>query len=130
DAVPGFGLSCLPLPSPGDIFLDFEGDPFVDGGGLEFLFGYAFLDDSGTERYCADWALSRATEKEAFERFIDFVIDRLGREPELHISHYASYEPAALKRLMGRHATREDEMERLLRSGAFVDLYAVVRHAI
>jgi uncharacterized protein len=31
----------------GDVFLDFEGDPFVSGGGLEFLFGYAFEADDG-----------------------------------------------------------------------------------
>ena len=128
--VSGFGLSCLPLPSPGDIFLDFEGDPFVDGGGLEFLFGYAFLDDSGVAQYRADWALSRTSEKEAFERFMDFAIERLDAHPGLHIYHFAPYEPAALKRLMGRYASREDEMDRLLRSGTFVDLYAVVRHAI
>ena len=36
---PGFGLCRLPLPSAGDVFLDFEGDPFVTGGGQEFLFG-------------------------------------------------------------------------------------------
>ena len=44
--LPGFGLARLPAPSAGDIFLDFEGDPFVDEGGLEFLFGYAFRDVS------------------------------------------------------------------------------------
>ena len=35
----------------GDIFFDFEGDPFVDEGGLEFLFGYAFKNDAGAESY-------------------------------------------------------------------------------
>ena len=55
----------------------------------------------------ADWALSRADEKAAFERFVDFVIARLEIHPDLHIYHYAPYEPAALKRLMGRYATRE-----------------------
>jgi hypothetical protein len=44
--------------------------------------------------------------------------------------HYAPYEPAALKRLMGRYATREDEVDRLLRAKVFVDLYAVVRRAV
>ena len=42
--VPGFGLTCLPVPSAGDIFFDLEADPFVGIGGLEFLFGYAFID--------------------------------------------------------------------------------------
>jgi predicted RecB family nuclease len=54
----------------------------------------------------------------------------LGTFPDLHIYHYAPYEPAALKRLMGRYATRQDEIDKMLRAGLFVDLYAIVRHAI
>jgi len=75
--VPGFGLAYLPQPSSGDVFLDFEGDPFVGKDGLEFLFGYAFKDENGSQSYTADWALSRAEEKAAFERFVDFIITRL-----------------------------------------------------
>jgi predicted RecB family nuclease len=128
--VPGFGLAYLPQPSPGDVFLDFEGDPFVGEGGLEFLFGYAFKDKNGSQSYTADWVLSRIEEKAAFERFVDFVIGRLEGHPDLHVYHFAPYEPAALKRLMGRYATREEELDRTLRAGLFVDLYAVVRHGI
>jgi uncharacterized protein len=127
---PGFGLSLLPPPSTGDIFLDFEGDPFVAGGGREFLFGYMTADAAGQLSYTADWALTREAEKAAFERFVDLVMARLEQYPDLHIYHYAPYEPAALKRLMGRYATREDEIDRLLRARLFVDLYGVVRHAI
>ena len=57
-------------------------------------------------------------------------MDRLGRYPDLHIYHYAPYEPGALKRLMGRYATRENELDRMLRSKLFVDLYGVVRHSV
>ena len=127
---PGFGLARLPRPSDGDVFLDFEGDPFVDEGGLEFLFGYAFKDSADAESYAADWALTRADEKAAFERFVDFVTARLEAHPDLHIYHYAPYEPAALKRLTGRYATRESEIDRMLRAGLFVDLYAIVRRGI
>ena len=127
---PECGLPRLPAPSDGDVFLDLEGDPFVGQGGLEYLFGYAFLGNGGGEQYFADWALSRDDEKRAFERFIDFVMNRLERWPGLHVYHYAPYEPAALKRLMGRYATREDEIDQLLRAGVFVDLYAVVRHGL
>src|SRR5262249_3538404 len=128
--VPGFGLAYLPQPSPGDVFLDFEGDPFVGEGGLEYLFGYVFHDKYGSQSYTADWVFSRAEEKRAFERFVDFVIGRLEEYPDLHVYHFAPYEPAALKRLMGRYATRENELDRMLRAGLFVDLYAVVRHGI
>src|SRR5437899_95153 len=128
--VPGYGLAYLPQPSPGDVFLDFEGDPFVGEGGLDFLFGYAFKGENGSLSYTADWAFSGTEEKAAFERFVDFIIGRLEQYPDLHVYHFAPYEPAALKRLMGRYATRENEIDRMLRAGLFVDLYAVVRHGI
>lgn len=126
----GFGLSRLPEPSAGDIFFDFEGDPFVGDGGLEFLFGYLYCDTDGAPRCVGDWASTRQEERVAFESFIDFVTKRLKTYPDLHIYHFAPYEPAALKRLMGRYATRENELDNLLRAETFVDLYAVVRHAI
>jgi uncharacterized protein len=126
----GFVLCCLPPPTDGDIFFDLEGDPFVGDGGLEYLFGYSFRKEDGTTDHVAQWALSRAEEKAAFEGFIDFVIERLGRYSGLHIYHYAPYEPGALKRLMGRYASRENELDRMLRSKLFVDLYGVVRHSL
>ena len=42
----------------------------------------------------------------------------------MHIYHYDHYEPTALKRLMARYGTREDEVDELLRREVFVDLYA------
>ena len=50
--------------------------------------------------------------------------------PDLHVYHFAPYEPAALKRLMGRYATRENQLDALLRGGRFVDLYSVVRNGV
>lgn len=122
------GLSALPAPSPGDVFFDLEGDPFIDEGGLEYLFGYAF-EDGGIE-YRGDWAVSREGERQAFETFVDFVMERWRQYPDFHIYHYAPYEPSAMKRLMGRYATREEEIDRLLRAQVLVDLYQIVRHAI
>src|ERR1022692_953731 len=127
---PGFGLASLPGPSAGDVFFDLEGDPCAGEGGLEYLFGYAYTDSDGNIGYTAAWALSRDEEKHIFERFIDFVMDRLEQHPGLHIYHFAPYEPAALKRLMGRYATREEEIDFLLRSKRFVDLYNVVRNGL
>ena len=128
--VPGFGLASLPAPSAGDVFLDLEGDPFAGEGGLEYLFGYSFAESEGTAAYTSDWAFSREEEKANFERFIDFVMARLAQHPDLHIYHFAPYEPAALKRLMGRYASREEEIDFLLRAKRFVDLYGVVRNAL
>jgi uncharacterized protein len=122
------GLSRLPAPSAGDVFFDLEGDPFVEDGGLEYLFGYAFGEKS--LQYVGDWAVSRANEKRVFETFVDFAMARWKECPEFHIYHYAPYETGALKRLMGRYATREEEIDRMLHGQVFVDLLQVVRHAI
>lgn len=129
DPAPTLGLARLPAPSAGDVFFDIEGDPFVGDGGLEYLFGYVF-SDGGVDRYVDEWALGPAEEKLGFERFVDFIMERWIRCPDLHIFHYAPYEPGALKRLMGRYATREDEVDRMLRGGLFVDLYSIVRQGI
>ncbi len=126
----GYGLGRLPEPSVGDVFFDLEGDPYVGEGGLEYLFGRVAFDDRGNAQYTALWALTREEEKRAFEEFIDWVIARWQRYPDMHVYHFAPYEPAALKRLMGRYATREEEVDRMLRAGLLVDLYGVVRGGI
>ena len=68
--------------------------------------------------------------KPPFEQFIDLAMERLSDYPNMHIYHFAPYEPAALKRLATRHATREAELDTLLRKQCFVDLYTVTRQAI
>ncbi len=123
---PGKGLAALPGPSAGDVFFDLEGDPFAADGGLEYLFGAAYRN--GT--YDADWALDATGEKAAFERFIDRVMARWEQHPGFHIYHYGAYETTAVKRLMSRYATREDEVDRLLRGRVFVDLHRVVRQGV
>lgn len=122
------GLARLPVPSEGDLFFDIEGDPFVEDG-LEYLFGVAWMRGSTTE-YRAFWAHDRASEKRAFEKFIDFVIARRAKFPDLHVFHYAAYEETALKKLMGVHAAREDAVDTFLREGVLVDLYKIVRQGV
>ncbi|HUK90885.1 MAG TPA: TM0106 family RecB-like putative nuclease, partial [Blastocatellia bacterium] len=126
------GLAALPLPSRGDIFLDFEGAPYAFEGGLEYLVGTIMLSDDHEPIpvYGAAWAFDPAGEKAAFENFIDTVMDRWDRYPDLHVYHYAPYEPTALKRLAGRHSTRVEQVDRMLRAGLFVDLFHVVRQGL
>ncbi len=126
---PVHGLGALPEPSPLDVFFDIEADPWIGDAGLEYLLGWSELDD-GQDRYHAIWAHDRTQEKAAFEAFIDAVVDRLERDPAMHVYHYAAYEKTALRRLVGRYATREDELDRILRAGVLVDLYQVVRQGL
>jgi predicted RecB family nuclease len=130
---PNRGLMWLPEPSPGDLFFDMEGDPFAEEDGLEYLFGVwdpSRHTDEGQPTFHRWWAHSRADEKVAFEGFIDFVMARWRAEPEMHVYHYAAYERGRMGMLSTRHATREAEVDRMLRGELFVDLYKVVRQGL
>lgn len=126
----GRGLGRLPAPSPGDVFLDFEGDPFVGEHGLEYLTGFLARDRDGIASFEQRWALCLAEEKAACEAFIDFVAARAEDDPGTHVYHFGAYEPSALKRLCARHATRGEELDRLLRGRRFIDLHAVLREGL
>jgi uncharacterized protein len=118
------GFALLPDPSPGDLFFDFEGNPFWDHeGSLEYLWGQTDAHDEFTPR----WATDHEEERAAFESFVDEVHARLAVHPDLHVYHYAQYEITALRRMMGRYGTREAELDDLLRREVFVDLYKVVK---
>ena len=133
------GFQALPAPTPNDLFFDMEGDPFVADNGLEYLFGILELPSQNTLPLQGEgrvgvqhafWAHDPDEEKAAFEQVVDFLIDRLNRNPDLHVYHYAPYEPNALKYLASAHATREAEVDRLLRGRVLVDLYRVVRQSV
>ena len=139
--VPNNGLLMLPEPSPGDLFFDIEGDPFFGSDevdGIDYLFGViepGRVGSDGQPNFHAIWSIEGDTvttvgERVAFEAFIDLVTDRLRTDPNLHVYHYAPYEPTAVKRLAGRYGTREGDVDRLLRGGVFVDLYRAVRQGI
>ncbi|WP_126281799.1 ribonuclease H-like domain-containing protein [Roseomonas sp. FDAARGOS_362] len=75
-------------------------------------------------------ALEAAEEKRAFEEFMDHAVMAMAASPGARIYHYNHYETTALKRLAQRHATREAELDTLLRGQRFVDLYVIVREAL
>jgi uncharacterized protein len=122
-----------------------EGFPYAIGG-LEYLFGVLTRDEV-TPVYRDWWAHDDATEKKAFEDFVDWAYARWEQDPGMHIYHYAAYEPSALRRLqekhrpnangrdalralMGKHATRESKVDDMLRGELFVDLYPAIRQGL
>jgi uncharacterized protein len=127
---PGSGWYRLPLPNPGDIYFDIEGDPFYGSGGLEYLLGYCFSEKDGTMAYRGTWASNRLEEKHAFEAFMQFVINRWQQFPDLYIYHFAPYEPSAVKRLARVHAVFEKEVDDLLRAERFIDLHAIFKESL
>jgi uncharacterized protein len=143
--VPDRGFLVLPSPSPNDLYFDIEGDPFALDDGVEYLFGVLEPRLADPTRPDAPlfheiWSrepggehagdVTRAAEKRAFEELVDLLIDRLDADPSMHVYHYAAYEKTALGKLAQRHATREEQVDRLLRGRVLVDLYRVVRQGI
>ena len=127
DPEPARGLQMLPEPDEGDVYLDFEGDPWAEGGaGREYLAGIWTRQGEFVEF----WAHDFAEEGRLTTDLVDWLTERWRRFPDLHVYHYAPYETTALKRLVGQHATREAELDQLLRHEVFVDLYAVVRQGV
>ena len=131
DVERGFGLDRLPTPQARDLFLDLEGDPFVQGNGLEYLFGLVELaQDGATPRYQAFWSKNRAEEKRAFEAVMDRIVRGRREQPSLHVFHFGHREADALKTLSCRHNTREAELDQLLREHVLVDLHGVVKRSL
>lgn len=126
-------LQAMPDPDPGDVFFDFEGDPFwVDGDrttwGLEYLFG--LLEADGEQDYVTFWAHDRAAERQALRDFLDYLRRRRQQHPGMHVYHYAAYETATLRRLADRHQVGVEEVDELIAAGVFVDLYACVKDSV
>ena len=134
---PERGLATLPPPDPGDLFLDLEGDPYAldDGRRLPLRRARRRLT-----RFTADLVVRPATSRREVTLAGEKARIRAAHRPASSSGSSAtracmstttrSYEPTALKRLMGRHATREEEVDRLLRGGVLVDLFRAVRQGL
>lgn len=126
-------LSGLPRASRYDVFFDIEGFTFYPGGGLEYLLGWVTVDspyDDPKPAFHGLWSDDRVTESANFEAFVASMLDRQRWHQDFHIYHYAAYEKTALKRLAKRFGKFEAEMETLISSGVFVDLYQLVSQAL
>jgi predicted RecB family nuclease len=122
-------LAAIPVPDPGDIFFDFEGDPLHQEGtewGLDYLFGLVDAD----ETFRSFWAHDLAQEKQALVDFLDYVVERRRDHPGMHIYHYASYERTHLLSIAARHGAGEEAVDDLLRNGVLVDLYPIVKQSL
>ncbi|MDQ0822556.1 putative RecB family nuclease [Arthrobacter sp. V4I6] len=135
--IPENSLAELPVPSEGDIFFDFEGDPLWQESatgvwGLEYLFGVIEAPTKAGAHgvFKPFWAHSREAEKQAFLDFLAYVEKRRQEYPDMHVYHYAAYEKTALRKLSVMHVAGEDTVDQWLRDGLLVDLYQTVRNSI
>ena len=130
-------LAQLAPPGTGDLYLDFEGDPayrewepeaVCEPGasgpatwlGIDYLIGVV---ESDTTTYRSWWADNFAEEASAWHGFVEWLSERITRNPELRVYHYASYEVTALRRLAERHGIGRGLVDALVDSGQLIDLY-------
>jgi len=123
------GLCGLPEPNDGDIWFDIEGDPHIRREGLEYLFGWVVLE-KGKAEYHHVWAKNAKEEKHAFETFMEFVLERLKKWPDLYIYHFGHYEATVVRNLSTRYHCYADETDDLLRKEKWVDLNRVVKSGL
>ena len=91
---PERGFALLPDPSPGDLFFDFEGNPFWDrDGSLEYLWGILDVDGDFTPLHAHDHATERARVRDSSSTSCT---SGSRAYPDLHVYHYAAYEITAL----------------------------------
>ena len=131
DASWGRGFELMPAPDEGDVFLDFEGDPFWRAdAGLFFLFGLIACSDEGIWDYRTLWAHGQDEEATATGDLIAYLTERRLHFPDMHVYHYNHTERSALHRLTMDHGVGEAALTVLIETGLFVDLLPVVRNGV
>jgi predicted RecB family nuclease len=128
DPLYGHGLDELPAPDEGDLFLDFEGDPFWSpASDLLFMAGlYQF--DEGEWAYRSRWAHDLDEQRAMVDGLVALFYERRERYPDSHVYHYNHTERSAIARLV-EGAAAQDRVAALTLAGYFVDLYPIVRNA-
>ena len=127
------GLSLLPRPDEGDLFLDYEGHPFwtVDEG-LIFLFGLHYRAGANWT-YEAWWAHSKQDEREQSHALVEWIAERRRQFPGMHVYHYNHTERSTLATLLNESDSSDQISElfdRLQADGCFVDLLKIVRQSL
>jgi predicted RecB family nuclease len=126
----GRGLGRLPPPSPGDLFFDIEADRYAIDGTFHYLLGWVEADDGGKSAYQGLWSNNRHEERMHFESFVDLLVERRQRHPDMHVYHFAPMEKTALGELAARYASREEAVDDLFRNEVLVDLMPVVKQGL
>ncbi len=130
DPVYGHGFEFMPQPDDGDLFFDFEGDPFwTPQHDLMFLAGLLYQDAMGEWIYDERWAHNRADQQSMIKGLVEFFAVRAEQFPRMHVYHYNHTEKSAIERLM-RETEDENLFESLVERGLFVDLFTVAKNAV
>ncbi|WP_036528002.1 AAA domain-containing protein [Nocardia sp. CNY236] len=123
-------LRTLPPPSVGDLSLTIAADEYspltVEIGGLDTV----HLSLHGPSPTSDDPEHVVAQERRLLEQVLDYLTQRRRLYPDLHIYHYTSVVRTTLAHRTGRCGVDEQLLDEVLGTGAFIDLYPIVRNAV
>ena len=130
DPVYGHGFELMPAPDEGDVYFDFEGDPFWTAQhDLMFLAGLYYRDALGEWVYDDRWAHTLFEQQEMMSGLVDFFAQRREMYPAMHVYHYNHTERSTIERIT-RDAEDENLFASLVDSGMFVDLFTIAKNAV
>ncbi len=119
-------LKSIPEKKEGDLYIDFEGYPFMDNfEKFEYMYGYYVnLGQSSYFKYF--WCDNYENEKDNFNEFIEFLIKHKEEYPEAKIYHYHNYEPKSLETAAEKFNGNVEVVRNLIES-SFIDLLIPIK---
>lgn len=94
------GSPDLPEPTSQDLFFDVEWfNPVDSSGEFVFMFGVVGAD----EKFEAFTAVKASDERAKFDEFLDYGLQRLAANPDMHIYHFHDPEPRKVEMLVKRY---------------------------
>ncbi len=94
------GSPDLPEPTYQDVFFDVEWfNPVDSSGEFVFMFGVVGAD----EKFEAFTAVEASDERAKFDAFLDYGLQRLAANPDMHIYHFHDPEPRKVEMLVKRY---------------------------
>jgi len=122
-------LNGLLKPKKGDLYIDFEGYPFLTiGRNFEYLYGIWSNDKNDSFTYY--WSDDEEEEKNSFVSFMEKLLEHLELYPDAKFYHYYSYEISSLRRSAKNFGVYEKELEQLIEKMCFVDLFTIVNSSL
>ena len=122
-------LNGLLKPEKGDLYIDFEGYPFLTiGRNFEYLYGIWSNDEKNSFTYY--WSDDEEEEKNSFVSFVEKLLEHLELYPDAKFYHYFSYEISSLRKSAQIFGMYEKELEQLIEKKCFVDLFTTVNSSL
>jgi predicted RecB family nuclease len=122
-------LNGLLKPEKGDLYIDFEGYPFLTiGRNFEYLYGIWSNDEKNSFTYY--WSDDEEEEKNSFVSFVEKLLEHLELYPNAKFYHYFSYEISSMRKSAQIFGMYEKELEQLIEKKCFVDLFTTVNSSL